>query len=132
VQYFLRAAESPLYRTPEVAYSNAGRCARANGDPKDAEKFYRQSLAIRPDQPETMLELADLLHETGSNMPARAFLQRHAAIAPATAESLWLGYRVEMALGDQAAAGDYARRLRKDFAISPQAGLLDAAERTGP
>lgn len=132
VQYFLRAAESPLYRTPEVAYSNAGRCARANGDPKDAEKFYRQSLAIRPDQPETMLELADLLHETGSNMPARAFLQRHAAIAPATAESLWLGYRVEVALGDQAAAGDYARRLRKDFAISPQAGLLDAAERTGP
>jgi len=130
VQYFLRAAESPLYRTPEVAYSNAGRCARANGDPKDAEKYYRQSLAVRPDQPDTMLELADLLHETGANMPARAFLQRHAAAAPATAESLWLGYRVETALGDRAAAEDYARRLRTDFAISPQAGLLDQAERT--
>ena len=132
VQYFLRAAQSPLYRTPEVAYSNAGRCARANGDPKDAEKYYRQSLAVRPDQPETMLELADLLHETGSNMPARAFLQRHAAAAPPTAESLWLGYRVETALGDRAAAEDYARRLRTDFAISPQAGLLDQAERKGP
>jgi len=132
VEYFLRAAESPLYRTPEVAYSNAGRCARADGKPKDAEKYYRQSLAIRPDQPETLLELADLLHETGSNMPARAFLQRHAAAAPATAESLWLGYRVETALGDRAAAEDYARRLRRDFAISPQAGLLDEAERTSP
>jgi type IV pilus assembly protein PilF len=132
VEYFLRAAESPLYRTPEVAYSNAGRCARANGVPKDAEKYFRQSLAVRPDQPETMLELADLLHETGSNLPARAFLQRYAAVAPATAESLWLGYRVEMALDDRAAAAEYARRLRKDFAISPQAGLLDEAERTGP
>ena len=132
VQYFLRAAESPLYRTPEVAYSNAGRCARASGDPKDAEKYFRQSLAIRPDQHETMLELADLLHETGSNMPARAFLQRYGAVAPATAESLWLGYRVEMALGDRAAAAEYARRLRKDFGISMQAGLLEEAERTGP
>ena len=130
VEYFLRAAESPLYRTPEVAYSNAGRCARADGKPKDAETYYRQSLAIRADQPETLLELADLLHETGSNLPARAFLQRYAAAAPATAESLWLGYRVETALGDRAAAEDYARRLRTDFAISPQAGLLDQAERT--
>jgi len=132
VEYFLRAAESPLYRTPEVAYSNAGRCARADGKPKDAETYYRQSLAIRADQPETLLELADLLHEKGSNLPARAFLQRHAATAPATAESLWLGYRVETALGDRAAAEDYARRLRTDFAISPQAGLLAEAERTGP
>jgi type IV pilus assembly protein PilF len=131
VEYFLRAAESPLYRTPEVAYSNAGRCARADGKPKDAETYYRKSLAIRADQPETLLEMADLMHETGSNLPARAFLQRHAASAPPTAESLWLGYRVETALGDRAAAEEYARRLRTDFAISPQAGLLVEAERTG-
>jgi type IV pilus assembly protein PilF len=132
VEYFLRAAESPLYRTPEVAYSNAGRCARADGKPKDAETYYRKSLAIRADQPETLLEMADLMHETGSNLPARAFLQRHAAAAPATADSLWLGYRVETALGDRAAAEEYARRLRTEFAISPQAGLLDEAGRTGP
>lgn len=132
VQYFLRAAESPLYRTPEVAYSNAGRCARADGKPKDAEKYYRQSLAIRANQPDTLLELADLLHDMGSDMPARAFLQRYATSAPASAESLWLGYRVETALGDRAAAEEYARRLRREFAVSPQAGLLDDAERTDP
>jgi type IV pilus assembly protein PilF len=131
-QYFLRAATSPLYRTPEVAYSNAGRCARADGRPKDAEKYLRQSLAVRADQPDTLLELADLMHEMGNNMPARAFLQRYAASAPASAESLWLGYRVETALGDRAAADEYARRLRTEFAVSPQAGLLDEAERPGP
>lgn len=132
VEYFLRAAESPLYRTPEVAYSNAGRCARADGNPKDAEKYFRQSLDIRPDQPETLLELADLLHQTGANMSARAFLQRYAAAAPASADSLWLGYRVETALGDRDAAAEYARRLRTEFAVSPQAGLLAEAERTDP
>ena len=49
-QYFLQAAESPLYRTPEVAYTNAGRCARADGRPKDAEQYFRKALAIKPNQ----------------------------------------------------------------------------------
>jgi len=128
-EYFLRAATSPLYRTPEVAYSNAARCARADGRPRDAERYFRQSLAIRPNQPDAMLELADVLAESGSYLPARAFLQRYAALAPATADSLWLGYRVETALGDRAAADDQARRLQAEFPTSPQAGLLDAARK---
>ena len=129
-EYFLRAAASPLYRTPEVAYSNAARCARADGRPKDAEKYFRQSLATRADQPEVMLELADVLAESGSYLPARAFLQRYATIAPATADSLWLGYRVETSLGDRAAADEYARRLQAQFPTSPQAGLLDTARKS--
>jgi len=48
VEFFLRAAESPLYRTPEAAYTNAGHCARANGDAKDAERYFRQALAEHP------------------------------------------------------------------------------------
>jgi type IV pilus assembly protein PilF len=130
--YFLRAATSPLYRTPEVAYSNAGRCARADGRPKDAERYYRQSLAIRPDQPDALLAMAGILHEDGNDLSARAFLQRYAAAAPATAESLWLGYQLETALGDQAAAGDYAQRLRTEFATSAQAAQLFEAERANP
>ena len=42
--YFLQAAKNPLYRTPEVAYANAGRCARADGRPKEAEQYFRQAL----------------------------------------------------------------------------------------
>jgi type IV pilus assembly protein PilF len=128
-EYFLRAAKSPLYRTPEVAYSNAGRCALADGRRKDAEQYFRESLGVRADQPDVLLELAALLHQDGSNLPARAFLQRYAAAFPATAESALLGYRVEMALGDREAAAEYARRLRTDFATSPQAGQLDDVER---
>jgi len=131
-EYFLRAAASPLYRTPEVAYSNAGRCARADGRPQDAEAYFRQSLAVRPNQAETLLELAEVTAETGNYLSARAFLQRRAAFAPATAESLWLGYRVEAALGDRTAAADLAQRLRTEFATSPQTGLLEEAERSGP
>jgi type IV pilus assembly protein PilF len=131
-EYFLRAAKSPLYRTPEVAYSNAGRCARADGRPTDAEKYFRESLAIRPNQPDVLLEMAELMHQAGNNLSARAFLQRYAASAPATAESLLLGFRIEAAMGDPAAAAEYAARLRAEFPTSPQAGRLDAPQGNSP
>ncbi len=131
-EYFLRAAKSPLYRTPEVAYSNAGRCARADGRPEEAEKYFRESLAIRPNQPDVLFEMADLLYQTQNNLSARAFLQRYSASSPATADSLLLGYRIESAMGDATAAADYASRLRTEFPASPQARLLDAPQGTPP
>jgi type IV pilus assembly protein PilF len=51
-EYFLKAAASPLYRTPEVAYTNAGRCARDDGRPKEAEQYFRRALGYRPDMPD--------------------------------------------------------------------------------
>jgi type IV pilus assembly protein PilF len=131
-EYFLRAAKSPLYRTPEVAYSNAGRCARADGRPKEAEKYFRDSLAIRPNQPDVLLEMADLMYQSQNNLGARAFLQRYAATASATADSLLLGYRIESAMGDATSAADFASRLRNEFPMSPQAKLLDAPQGTPP
>ena len=127
--YFLQAAESPLYRTPDVAYSNAGRCARADERGKDAEKYFRKALAIRPDQQDALFQLADLSHESGNNLQARAFLQRYLAVAPTSSQALWLGYRIERALGDSQQAQDYARRLTRDFATSTEAGKLLEAER---
>ena len=40
---FLKAAGNPLYRTPEVAYTNAGVCARSAQAPERAEKYLRQA-----------------------------------------------------------------------------------------
>lgn len=131
VDYFLQAAESPLYRTPEAAYTNAGRCARADGRHKEAEQYFRRALAAKPDLPDALLQLADLQHEAGNDLSARAFVQRYNAAVTPTAESLWLGYRVERALGDAALAQDYARRLKRDFAGSSQERLLLEAEQAG-
>jgi len=121
-----------LYRTPEVAYSNAGRCARADGRPKEAEKYFRDSLAIRPNQPDVLLEMADLTFQQQNYLSARAFLQRYSASAPATAESLLLGYRIESTMGDAKAAADYGSRLRTDFPHSPQTKLIDAPQGSPP
>ena len=128
-ELFLQAAASPLYRRPEVAFANAGHCARADGRPKDAERYFRQALARNPNMPDPLLSLADIQHEAGNDMQARAFVQRYHEAAPATAASVWLGYRIERGAGDAAAAEEYARRLRMDFPTSPEAAQLLEQER---
>jgi ATP-dependent protease ClpP protease subunit len=66
------------------------------------------------------------------NLQARAFLQRYTAVASPTASVLWLGYRIETALGDTSAAQEYGRRLKADFAVSTETGLLLDAEKARP
>jgi type IV pilus assembly protein PilF len=128
-KYFLQAASSPLYQTPEIAYANAGRCARADGRVEDAEQYYRKALAFKPDQPEALLQLADMYQETDRSAQARPFLQRYLAAAPATSAALWLGYRIERSLGDSAAAEEYAQRIKMEFASSAETRSLLEAER---
>jgi type IV pilus assembly protein PilF len=128
-ELFLQAAASPLYRMPEVAFANAGHCARADGRPKDAERYFRQALARNPNMPDPLLSLADIQHAAGNDLQARAFVQRYHEAAPATAESVWLGYRIERGAGDAAAAEEYARRLRMEFPTSAEAAQLFEQER---
>jgi type IV pilus assembly protein PilF len=75
--------------------------------------------------------MADLNHERDNDFQARAFLQRYMAIAPANAQSLWLGYRIEKALGDRTQSQEYAQRLRTEFATSTQTRDLLEAEQGG-
>jgi type IV pilus assembly protein PilF len=76
--------------------------------------------------------MASLQFDNGNALQARAFLQRYQDVAPPTAGSLWLGYRIEVNLGDSAAAGEYARKLRKEFPTSVEADELFQAERARP
>ena len=128
-ELFLQAAASPLYRMPEVAFANAGQCARADGRPKDAERYFRQALARNPNMPDPLLSLADIQHEAGNNMQARAFVQRYHEAAPATAQSVWLGYRIERDAGDAAALECLVGALREPGAtvVLPPAVAESAA-----
>ena len=128
-ELFLQAAASPLYRMPEVALANAGHCARADGRPQDAERYFRQALARRPDMADPLLAMAGLQHEAGNDLQARAFVQRYHEAAPATPQSVWLGYLIETGAGDAAAAEEYARRLRMEFPTSAETALLFERER---
>ena len=109
--------------TPEVAYPNAGRCARADGRPKDAERIFPPGARHQAEpRRRRCYSSPTCCTTTGNDLQARAFLQRYHEVAPASASSLWLGYRIERKLGDTAAAGEYARRLRGEFADVDRGG----------
>lgn len=131
-KYLLQVGASPLYRTPAVAFTNAGRCARADGRPKDAEQHFRKALAVNPRQPDALLQMAELTQEAGSGLQARAFLERYVEVAPVSAESLWLGRTIELGLGDTAQAVRYGERLKAEFPNATETGLLYDAEQGKP
>jgi len=125
---FIEAAENPLYRTPEVAFTNAGVCARQAGRLEQAEGHVRRALAQRAVYPEALIQMAGISFERGNPLQARAFVQRYLDAAPGTAAVLFLGHQVERALGDASAANDYAVRLRTQFPESPEARIVTDLE----
>jgi len=116
----LIAVTDPLYRTPEVAFLNAGFCARVAGDNKRAERYFRRALELQPRFPQALFEMADVEFRAQNYLPARAFLERYMAVQPPSPAALWLGIRIERALGNRAVAGDYALRLTNDFPTSDE------------
>lgn len=124
LEQFSAALRNPLYTQPELAMTNAGQCAEKKGDLALAEANLLKSLKLQPDNPNTILKLAGLNFRQGRLMEVQRLLGRHAELAPATAESLWLGVRLERKLGDRAQEAAYGLQLRKRFPDSNEARLL--------
>lgn len=121
---FSAALRNPLYTQPEMAMANAGQCAERKGDLALAEANLTKSLKLQPDNPTTLLKLAALQFRQGRLGEAQRLLARHAELTPPTAESLWLGVRLERKLGDRAQEAAYGLQLRKRFPDSNEARLL--------
>ena len=124
LEQFSAALRNPLYTKPEQAMANAGLCAERKGDIALAETNLLKSLKLQPDNPNTTIKLAGLHFRQGRLMDAQRLLARHAELAPPTAESLWLGVRLERRLGDRAQEAAYGLQLRKRFPDSNEARLL--------
>lgn len=118
---FEHALEDPFYRTPEVALTNAGACARRDNRPVEAEDFLRRALAIDPGFPDALFQLAELHAEQGDWLRARAFLQRFQAVTQDDAVSLRLGFLIETALNNPTDAERYGRYLERSFPESVEA-----------
>ena len=126
--YFQRALGNPLYPTPWVALHNAGRCAERAGKLQQAETNYRAALRSDPQFAPTLLRMAHLSFESDNYLSARAYLQRFEQVGQHTADSLWLGLRIENQLGDRDQVASYSLKLRERFPDSEQARFLNEAE----
>jgi type IV pilus assembly protein PilF len=129
IKYFLHAVRNPLYPTPWRSYSAAGVCTlRTEGaaKQKDAEAYFERALRLEPDEPTSLLNLAQIRYRQGSVDDARKLVARHNKVAAPSSESLWLALRIERKLGERIAEQSYANQLRRRF---PQSREFQALQR---
>lgn len=124
----MKAARSPLYQTPEVALSNAGVCERNAGHLDGAENYFRKATELRPQFGEGWLQLSDVSFQRGKYGDARQYLQRHLNITRVSSPALWLGLRIERALGNAQQIEVYSRRLKTEFPNAEETRLLMSEE----
>ena len=128
LEQFKAALRNPLYTRPEQAMTNAGLCAEKSGDLMLAEANLVKSLKLQPDNPNTILKLAALNFRQDRLPDAQRLLEHYAELAPPTAESLWLGVRLERKLGNRSQEAAYGLQLRKNFPDSNEARMLLAGQ----
>lgn len=119
--YFQAAMQDPFYTTRHVAYANAGLCALNRNELDKAERYLRQSLEYDGKYAPALLPMAEVSYRMDAYLPARAFLQRYEAVGEVNAESLYLGYLIETALGDAVSAARYRKSLLDGFPGSTEA-----------
>ena len=124
IKFFMAAVRSPLYTNVDRSLVNAGVCSRRRGENAEARRFFEQALVSRSNHPVALFNLAELSFASGSMPEARVFLNRYMQAAAPTAEVLWLGVRIERALGDRPAEALYAQQLRRLFPGAPETQLL--------
>jgi type IV pilus assembly protein PilF len=124
VRRFEEVARNALYRTPWVAYTNAGVCLRTAKRRADATKNFKQALFIRPNFAEAAYQLADLELQDGNLTDARKQVDAYLGAYEETPDLLLVGVRIARAQKDRLAAAQYARKLRLDFPSSAQAHAL--------
>jgi type IV pilus assembly protein PilF len=117
---FEAAIRNPLYRTPEIALVNAGKCSVAIGDASAADQYFRRALQLRPNDATAAYNLA-LLSYRGQRLPeARALMRIVMQQATTPPEALYLGMCVEQKLGDAQAEQSYALQLRNRYPESAE------------
>lgn len=124
VKSFEEAAHNPLYRTPEVALSNAGVCLRAAKRDTQAAMSFQQALQIKPNFAEAAYQLGELDFERGELNEARDEVDRYLGAFDATPDLLLLRVRIARKQGDRLLEERFASRLRRDFPGSAQARVL--------
>jgi type IV pilus assembly protein PilF len=115
IRYFQQAIRNPLYAAPWRSYSAAGVCSLRQDDVKEADEFFQRALRLEPDEPTAMLKLAGIRYRQGRMEEARRLVTRYNKTQTPSAESLWLGLRIERRVGDRLAERSYAEQLRRRF-----------------
>ncbi len=120
-----QAARNPYNQTPAMAWTNVGLCQILRKDDKAAEAAFLRAVQVDAGNLRALFNLSEIAYRAGNYPRAREwFLALQQRLKKPSAETLWLGLRIERQLGNREAAADYALQLRRDFASSSEFQLL--------
>jgi type IV pilus assembly protein PilF len=128
IKYFLQAVRNPLYPAPWRSFSAAGVCAMRVNNVKDAESYFQAALRQEPNDPQSLLPMAEIRYRQNSLEDARRFVSRYNKLVDPTPESLWLALRIERKLGERVAEAGFANQLRRRFSSSREYQQLQRGE----
>jgi type IV pilus assembly protein PilF len=117
---FERALANPLYKTPETALINAGRCSLAFGDLNGANNYFRRAQATAPNNPQAIYGVALVTFKLGRAEEARTWIRRLTQGSPVPPEALYLAMCIEKKNGDRGAEQSYASQLKNRYPDSAE------------
>lgn len=124
---FLLALKNPLYKTPQVAYYNAGVCALRSQHLQQAETFFNQALQADANTHPAAYQLALIQFNRQQFAAALTTLQTQLESAPSP-ESLLLAVRLSRALKQDEEARFYMVQLYKLFPNANETKQLQKME----
>ena len=121
---FEQVIRDPLYKSPEIALINAGKCSAALGQTKAAEDYLRRAMTASPGNPIAAYNLALLAYRESHIGEARAWMRPVMQQASPPAEALYLGMCIERKQGDRNGEQSYESQLRNRWPDSPEAKAI--------
>lgn len=118
--WLAKSAANPFYDSPTRPHTNSGLCyLRLKNDEAAASSFAR-ALVLDNRNATAAYNLAAIAYRKGEFQHARDMITELNRSESPTAESVWLGLRVEHKLGNREAEASYVAQLRKGFESSQQ------------
>ena len=115
LEQFEIAVRNPLYKTPEIALVNAGRCAITLGEMRVADGYFRRALAAKPGYELAGYGLALIAYKEARYADARTWMKGVMQTSNPQPEVLYLGMCVERKLGDRQAELSYVSQMRNRY-----------------
>ncbi|RYF31742.1 MAG: type IV pilus biogenesis/stability protein PilW [Comamonadaceae bacterium] len=124
-QHFGRALANPAYAARAKTLMARGLCQSSAGQFVEAEQSLLKAYELDAANPVVGYHLAALLLRRSELNRAQFYIRRLNNGQFANSESLWLGIKVERALGDSVAMRQLADQLRKRFPESREFGAYE-------
>lgn len=119
-KYFLRALKNPLYRTPEIAYTNVALCVLKMDEKAKAKAYFRKALAAKSNFWNALIEMATLELDDGNVDAAKLYVDRFHLVDRPTVRSLWLAIRAELGINRANNVEELGPQLESEFPNSAE------------